>query len=469
MKKNILLVVHTNTWFTEICRVAILLKNSSIYSPIIHFAYSYPTITADKQKLDSLQIPYTQIPERLVIDGHIFFKFIERALSQIIRLLNLRPLRKLTKFVTPIFKINHFLLTSFSEISFYKRYIQQKEISLVVMAGDLVGYNTAEVAKAARNSKISCVIVPSTMSDGTEQAEAYFFDNNFCYDYGLNKLAGKVWPKWKKQHKGKWLVRLPAEQIFCRQILDLDPPLPWVSSSTRADCIAVESRAMKDYYLRCGIAPGLLKETGSLANDGLAQRLQDKEQLKNKLLTELGLDPSKKMVLTALPPDFLYMPGGRPECEFKNYRELTLFWIQELAAMKNFNIVISLHPSVDIEEFRYLESGNVKIYKETIINLIPLCDVFVASVSSTIRWAIACAKPVINYDVYVYRYSDFTAVNGVVYMDKKAQYVEALRRLNQEPEYLKSLEELIQKDASYWGNLDGQEGHRLLKLFDQLT
>jgi hypothetical protein len=124
---------------------------------------------------------------------------------------------------------------------------------------------------------------------------------------------------------------------------------------------------------------------------------------------------------------------------------------------------------VKVEDFRYLESENVKIYNDTIINVIPLCDFFVASVSSTIRWAIACAKPVINYDVYAYRYSDFTNVSGVVYVDKKTQYSEMLQRLNLEPDYLKSLENLIQKDSIYWGNLDGNEGRRLLQLFDQLT
>lgn len=468
MKKNILLVVHTNTWFTEIYRVARLLLESSGYSPVVFFAYQYPTIQADMKKLDSLQIPYSQMSEGLILDGHIGFKVVEKFFNLIVRILSVGFLQRFTKFISPVFKFNQLLLTSLREISFYRKLIRQKEISLVAMAGDMVGYNTAEIARAAREEKIPCVVVPSTMSDGTEQAEAYFFNSSFSFEFGLNKLIGSMWPKWKKQHKGKWLVRLPAEQILVREILHLDPPLPWVSSSTRADCIAVESRAMKDYYLRCGIATELLKETGSLANDGLYQRLRDKEQLKKNLLVELGLDPAKKMVLTALPPDFLYMPGGRPECEFKDYRELTLFWIQQLAAMNQFNIVISLHPSVNIEDFRYLESENVKIYKETIINLIPLCDLFVASVSSTIRWAIACAKPVINYDVYVYRYSDFTAVQGVVYMDKKAQYVENLRRLNEDPGYLSFLEDLIAKDAGYWGNLDGQEGRRLLQLFDQL-
>ncbi len=36
----------------------------------------------------------------------------------------------------------------------------------------------------------------------------------------------------------------------------------------------------------------------------------------------------------------------------------------------------------------------------TRLSLVPLCSLYVASVSATIRWAIACGKPVVNYDVY---------------------------------------------------------------------
>ena len=62
--------------------------------------------------------------------------------------------------------------------------------------------------------------------------------------------------------------------------------------------------------------------------------------------------------------------------------------------------------------------------------LVPLCDVFVASISSTIRWAIACGKPVVNYDVYRYRYTDFIGVEGVLTCEEQDEFVSVLRRLD---------------------------------------
>ena len=471
MKRKSLIVVHTNTWFTEMNRVADLVIKSEIFSPHVHFAYAYPTVDNDIQKLIEKKISFStawkQRPD--IISTGVLAKILRVSNYYLERIFKIR---KIWGFVSrraqPLTAPFSSLQKSRQEILQYKKLIADVDACLVVMGGDLVGYNTPEIVRAAREMNRACVIVPSTMSDGTEQAEAYFFDSNFSLEKPFNRFAGWLWPKWKKLHKGKWLVRVPALQIFARQWLCTDPPLPWVSSSTRADAIAVESEAMRDYYLRCGIDQKYLFETGSLANDKMAIILKNKDWHKSDLIRNLNLDIKKKVILTALPPDSLYMKGGRPECEFKSYEELTRFWVRSLAAANNFNVVISLHPSVDRSDFLYLESENVRISTLPIVDLIPLCDVFVASVSSTIRWSITCAKPVINYDVYHYGYADFKAVKGVVLLEKAADFIKTLAQINDETSgYLAFLNQEIESQASYWGNLDGLEGKRILDLFER--
>lgn len=469
MKKKILIVVHTNTWFTEMERVTDLVRGSTNFIPLVHFAYSYPTIDKDIKKLKLKGVGYTTSVKEITFKAPTSFvsKLVWVANNYLERIFKFRKIwRYFLNFMNPVIAPFVGIFRSLEDIKYYQKLIRDLDISAVVMGGDLVGYNTPEIVKAAYKANKACVIVPSTMSDGTEQAEAYFFDSNFSADKLLNRFAGWLWPKWKKYHKGKWLVRVPALQIFNRQLLKLDPPLPWISSSTRADAIAVESKAMRDYYKRCGIEEKWLKETGSVANDSMFHILKNKTILRNELISELKLSSDKKIILTALPPDSLYMKGGRPACEFKDYRKLTEFWIQTLAKVKNFNIVVSLHPSVDIEEFRYLESENVRISKKSIVELIPLCDVFVASVSSTIRWAITCGKPVINYDVYVYKYTDFNHVKGVILLEKSEEYEMALAKLDDfSSGYLEFIQKEIQSESSHWGQLDGLEGQRILNLF----
>jgi len=137
-----------------------------------------------------------------------------------------------------------------------------------------------------------------------------------------------------------------------------------------------------------------------------------------------------------------------------------------LQESEGWNILISLHPSVDPATMRYLETDRIKIGPGNTASLVALCDVFVASVSSTIRWAIACGTPVVNYDVYRYRYSDYLGVPGVLILEEQQEFRSALRRLTSDAGYLEQIRLKQQACAAHWGVLDGQAGQRLLALFD---
>ena len=137
----------------------------------------------------------------------------------------------------------------------------------------------------------------------------------------------------------------------------------------------------------------------------------------------------------AFPPDFLYLTGGRPECDFKTYEELTHFWLETLKKIKGHNIIIALHPSVVRETMLHLETERIKIASAGTAALVPLCDLFVASVSSTIRWAIAAGKPVVNYDVYRYRYTDYLKVPGVILVEEQRAFEAVMLRLADDPDF----------------------------------
>jgi hypothetical protein len=170
------------------------------------------------------------------------------------------------------------------------------------------------------------------------------------------------------------------------------------------------------------------------------------------------------MLLTALPPDFLYVTGGRPQCDFQQYDSLVNFWIHTLADQAAFNVVVALHPSVKIQTMRHIESTNVRIASRRTADLIPLADLYVACVSSTIRWAIACGKPVINYDIYRYRYTDFAGVGGVASTEEQSAFRSLVERLTGEPSALAELRQRQEAEAPQWGLLDGRCSERILTL-----
>ena len=428
--KQILVVAHINTFFTELIQVGRLLKQAGRYEPIF-VVYPYPTRDLDLRRLDGEGLRHVEPP---VVERHALH----------------------VPVVTPIVELEQ----SRRRI---RAVLARFDLALVVLGGDMVGYDTSIWIQECHRRGIKVALVPSTMSDGLEQAEVYYHDPTHQLS-GLNRVAARLYPKWVREHRGKRLLRVPGGRVIAMELLGLAPPLPWIFNSGRADAIAIESQAMLKYYARCGITGEQLVVTGSLSDDVLAATKRDAAALREGVYRDLGLPPGRPMLLSPLPPDFLYVSGGRPECEFKTYPELVEYWISSLLAVTTHNIVISLHPSVRYQEMKHIESDRVKIGRQSTNSLVPLSDLYVASVSSTIRWAIACGIPVINYDVYRYRYKDYVDVSGVANTEDKQQF----RTWLAQPSLFEVLRAKQQANAPLWGTLDGKSGERMLAFFDRL-
>ena len=132
------------------------------------------------------------------------------------------------------------------------------------------------------------------------------------------------------------------------------------------------------------------------------------------------------------------------------------------------NVVLKINPRYRREEFLHLEKWGVSVAPHDTIDLVPLAEVYVTSISSTLRWATACGIPSINYDVYHYRYGDFAGVPGIVHVEKKAEFSAAVARLVTDEAHRVELRRLQQGQAQRWGCLDGKSTDRLVRLFDDL-
>jgi hypothetical protein len=183
----------------------------------------------------------------------------------------------------------------------------------------------------------------------------------------------------------------------------------------------------------------------------------------------LGLPANQPIILTALPTNFMHAAGGRPECDFRDYESLVEFWIASLSAVQSHNVIISLHPSVKFEEMRALERHGARISSLLTPELIPLCDFYVACVSSTIRWAIACGKPVIDYDIYRYGHTDdFDDVGGVLSINTQHEFVAALDRLANDKMFFQEMEQKQRSVSKKWGVLDGKCGDRMAEIVSSM-
>jgi hypothetical protein len=457
----VLLVAYLPTHFSELLRVARVLKDSRRFRAVFFFAREGPisrdTLATCAREgfacLDTFGDPVcapsadeTSATSRLhkprtPHEGH-------------------RKLRK-TAFRS-LWGVGQYLLKR----STAQRVMRQYCPVLIILAEENVGYATEVVVRVAQTQGARALVMPYTLATALEAAEALYHDQRCQVRTPWRRLFAKVFPHWVYEHRGVRLLRLPLKQALALELLGLAPPQPWVLHGGSADALAVESDAMLGYYQKLGLPAAKLVRTGSLADDTLAATHRDRAALRQRLCEELGLIPHHPIFLSAMPPDQLVKT--RPQCDFANYDDLINFWLGALSRLAGVNNVLLLHPRTKPDAFAHAARFGCHVARWDTARLIPLCDVYVASVSATIRWAIACGKPVLNYDVYRYRYIDFVDVPAVLTVEEQSDFTRHLERLAADELFLRDLTAQQASSSRQWGNLDGQASTRLLRLCDQL-
>src|SRR5690606_6872199 len=115
------------------------------------------------------------------------------------------------------------------------------------------------------------------------------------------------------------------------------PPQPWAYNSGHSKAIIIDSQRTFELYRRAGIEERQLATLGSLIDDELAVGLQCAEQRRADLYEELDLPEGRPLLLCALPPNQF---SGRPAKEFASYKKLIRGWIEPLAELSRFNVVV---------------------------------------------------------------------------------------------------------------------------------
>lgn len=339
------------------------------------------------------------------------------------------------------------------------------DIRLLVLPEDNFYYFTNFYVKAVHDRGGAAIVVPFTIVNMLEWAEAFYKEPSHNADLLLNSAMAFLFPRWRHSHRGRSLV-MPFQQILCTEYFGTAPPVPWLINSGYADAIAVESAFMYKYYLRSGIEECRLRLTGALYDDALHHARMHADALREDLYRRLHLPPGRPMLLCALPPNQL-AGTGRAACDFSDYAKLLETFLLPLRGLVDtHNCVLSLHPRIAPDNLTTLDLGPIRVATENVASLIPLSRLYIASCSATIRLAINCGVPVVNYDVYRYDYDDYKGIPGVLTTEESAAYQQAVLRLCTEPQAYADSQSQLQAFAAEHAVLDGQAGDRLCAIMD---
>ncbi|MGZ8254576.1 MAG: hypothetical protein ACXWVT_06975 [Burkholderiaceae bacterium] len=342
-------------------------------------------------------------------------------------------------------------------LRFFSATIQERAIEAVLVPEDVVGPFWPVAIRAAHDQGIPALVFPYTLANRQEALQS--LKNEPSFQASNNRIAAARFPAWRATGSGYDLMRLPSDQVFAHEQLGISPPDPWMMNSGFADAICVDSEASFDFFRNGGIPAERMRVVGSASQDEMFAKRQQRERHLASLREALALDGSKPLLLLSGCPNQL--EAKVPSCEFKTMNEVASFVGESLAPLAaEYHLVVRPHPN-------FLAFGDMltpfgfKVSPTPTAELIPLADLFVAFASATIRWAIACAVPTVNYDVFHYDYTDFVKVRGVASVNASAEFRALVRSLTPDSAGRRELADGARRDSAHWGAIDGRSVERI--------
>lgn len=273
-------------------------------------------------------------------------------------------------------------------------------------------------------------------------------------------------PQWIKETPFGDALLFPPEFVLAREDLGLSLEDPWTVHGGHADRIAAESEAMLAHFRREGIPEKKLTLTGTIYCDIIHDVLLSDARYKTAFDSASKITPGESRILVSLPPS--YHPDRSEEAEFETYEELCRETLGFLASLTNVRVTVSVHPATLPEHRKAIEASTSTISEAYIIDLIARHDIFVTCYSSTIRWAIACRKPVVNYDMYKFRTNNYLDAPGVVTLEKQAEFRDATQKLARDESHYSEVAGEQRAASHIWGRIDGQSFQRIHRLIRQM-
>lgn len=345
-----------------------------------------------------------------------------------------------------------------NRVKFIENILYQLNISHVVFPEDNVERDSACWTKAIQKKGGKAFVISYASIAPHEAAIAYWSNADYAVNSIEDRLLILSMPQWRYIYNKKAMLRLPAIRALAMESVHLSPKKPWVVNTGKIDRILVESDFMRKMFVKRGVNPAFVEVTGTLPIDKIACSVAESKINHELQLKNLGCDPDKKTVVCAFPPN-QYPNLLAKDCP--TYVDLVNVFINGLELLKNkFNIIVSPHPSLSSEDVRQIESRAVIVYHGSVMDIISMADLYVASVSTTIKWALACGIPVVNYDCYKYNYDDYSDLPQVLECFEIDNYARTmLKFLNHD--FHQAQKSISRNNATHFGVLDGKSIDRI--------
>jgi hypothetical protein len=238
---------------------------------------------------------------------------------------------------------------------------------------------------------------------------------------------------------------------------------PWVVGGGRVAIVAVQGRADFEEAVRLTKAPARFHITGQPTWDRMA--LAGKERLNSQFFASSGsVTQRMPRLICALPQwgEHLQLPWQQHIHKIEK--------LCEILGGSGFDVVLSLHPKAPREHYEPVaEMNSLTIADQPLSSILPSADIFVASWSSTLRWAAMLGIPSINLDWVGQDYTLFSELSSLPVSRSPDDLVRLLSELKKGPKRQWVLGEKLREESAVYGSMDGHAEQRILSLIEHLV
>ena len=366
-------------------------------------------------------------------------------------------------------------LTAFSNAIFgrlaaAKGLLKKLKPAVVVVAEDGVAGPLALIA-AAQQAGIRVAILPygyGTQRDFEIALEAKSKREEVERPEGaFGEAIRRLAPEWIKQGPFEGTLLFPPDYIVALESAGIHINNAWIVHGGTADRLLVESPQMYDLYHSEGLPREKLVMTGSPYGDFVMDAVAAHADAQAAFRQPRRITPGICRVLVSWPPSY---HGERGEfSEFSTYPEMTRTVLRQLVDLPKTRVTVSIHPAVGASDRAAVAETGVNVSDEYVLRLIPQHDIYVSYFSSTIRWAVACGKPVLNYDAYKLNLDVYAEAPGVMTTASLDELMRAAAELaGSEASFTNMAAQQIEV-AGRWGLLDRPAMPRILQEIDALA
>lgn len=339
------------------------------------------------------------------------------------------------------------------------------DIHLIIVSGDRnVGIETAVIVEGKKHG-IPSLIVPFAMSFLEAAAEPRLRTGpkggKYAVRSPIHHLLRRLFPSWVWVYKGVPLFFHPPYFALAGWLLGIMPKKPWIIGGGEAEKMAVESSALRDQLLEQGMKPEKMVVTGKPSLDDIARQLVEVNP--QEIRRKLGIADGEKLIVCSIPnfAEHDLLPWNRHLVEMQ--------FLFDGMAKTGAKVLLNLHPRSDRKRYQPLaDTAGLTISDERIYSLLPACDIFMSSYSSTIAQAIALGKPSIVVDFYGFDYPVYDSAPGALVLRDREMYIPTLMTLLTDQNQYAAYVAEQKKRGHEWAMLDGKNTERVLEVAQSL-